>query len=276
MQMQWRLWLWAVVLGAVAAPGAGANDTAVSGVSGSARPLRGEHRDIQMVRELVWIEVRGDSYTTTADFEFFNHGSAQSVRMGFPEESYGGGSGDRLLKKSSFQSFATWVDGRQVRARRVASEQDVSERFKALWVKTVFFGSGQRRRVRVRTESRVGGMAAYLSEGGGRLASYNFSGGNWKGSVQESVLVAVLHGKGVSVKNVYAEGDPKPTSSRRSGRGLQRMRYRWANWPAEGQWFVTYTRGPSHPARLAPRPDPRTPAKPSPSPRLRAPSSPAP
>lgn len=242
MKMSLRLSVW-ILLGLAAVPmRARANDMAVSGVTGSARPLKGEHPDIQMVRERVWIEVFGDSYTTTADFEFLNHGPAQSVAMGFPEQSYGDVASASLLKKSSFKSFATWVDGRRASARRVALSNTESDDFEALWVKTVFFGAHQRRHIRVRTESSPGSMVAYSSEGGGRLASYNFSGGNWKGNVQESILVAVPHGKGTSIKSVSVGRGPKPSISRRRGRQGQWLRYRWANWSAESIWSVTYTR----------------------------------
>ena len=95
-----------------------ANDGSIVGVGGSARMLKGEHRDVQMESETVWIEIWPTEYVTTADFIFVNHGPAQKVQMGFPE-SGGGDVAQGYEKRSAFKWFATWVDDGWVQAKRL-------------------------------------------------------------------------------------------------------------------------------------------------------------
>lgn len=231
-----------------------ANDGSAAGKGGSMSLLKGEHRDIQMVRELVWIEIERESYFTTVDFEFLNHGPAQTVKMGFPESGGGEDLSERHREKSAFIHFATWVDGHMVAAKRGLTSRN-SEGYDALWVKTVAFKRPQRRHIRVRYQSRVGRMASWFSEGGSRFVTYNFTGGNWRGDVRESTLIAILHCRPYSVKSVrffertfWSDSKTKRLSQlwKKAKPAIVRrrdnwFRYQWSNWPAEGEWSIEFT-----------------------------------
>ena len=212
-----------------------ANDGSSSGVGGRWRMLGGEHKDVQMVRELVRIRPHQSGFVTTADFVFRNHGAATTVVMGFPEESGGVDSSSRL----SFSSFASWVDGRRVKVRRRVNSQS-SEDYQWLWTKTVHFGRHQTRRVRVR----------YVSEGGGgdssgySWVSYDFTGGNWRGQVEKSVLDVILPRGSYSFPD-YAKDQWKPLKWRRATHFV----FEWKHWQAQKQFQLTYKRvSPIEPA----------------------------
>src|SRR5690349_10328781 len=95
-----------------------ANDSRVIGQSGRVRMIHGEHTTVRMVRETVRMDVYPQTYTVTADFTFTNDGPPVTVTMGFPESGYGDISTETLRTHSGFQSFHTWVDGKEVPAKR--------------------------------------------------------------------------------------------------------------------------------------------------------------
>ena len=159
-----------------------ANDSAFDGVGGSARPTRGENKAIRMVRETVVLTASATTYATRADFVFRNDSAtAQNVQMGFPE----GNSGEEALAKTSFIGFRTLVDDAPVAARRTVLKEWDSSGFDVYWVKTVAFKPRQTRRVRVEFASPYGGSTSW---GFTRGMVYVFTGGNWRGKVDESAL----------------------------------------------------------------------------------------
>src|SRR5690606_38790314 len=165
-----------------------ANDSAISGTSGTpgnlkATQLAGEHKTIRMVREQIVMTLGRSEYVTDAHFVFRNDGPATTVKMGFPEGAGGDSDFANLKKKTSFKEFKAWVDGREIKAMRMiadANEDDFT--LDALWVKTVPFQRGQTRNVRVRYRSPLG------TSTDGDFVFYDFTGGNWKGKVDESTL----------------------------------------------------------------------------------------
>lgn len=160
-----------------------ANDGQVRGIGGRWQFVNGEHRSVRMVREKINLTVRPDtSAKVVADFWFYNGGPATTVTMGFPEESDGDISGAYFQRHSDFKEFRSLVDGRPIKVQRVMS-QIRENGGKALWIKKVRFGKYQRRHIRV----------SYITDGsndsnGYRGHSYAFTGGNWQGLVEESVL----------------------------------------------------------------------------------------
>jgi hypothetical protein len=206
-----------------------ANDSNSSGIGGTWRMLKGEHRQIQMVRE----HVRIGSYKTTADFVFRNHGPATTVTMGFPET--GGGDSSPHL---SFRSFASWVDGRRVKTRRKPLPHSESQ-WGALWIKRVRFGRNATRRVRVQYVSNNGGgdSSGYI------WVAYQFTGGNWRGKVKESILDVELS----PGTYLFPDLHKLPLLWRRDNR----FRFRWRNWQAQQDFQFTYM--PLFPNDLLPK-----------------------
>jgi len=79
-----------------------ADDSWVSVSGGAAQMRNGQGTDISMVSETVRILLQPDAYTVDASFEFYNHGKATTVTVGFPETgSYG--------MVGHFKNFQTWV-----------------------------------------------------------------------------------------------------------------------------------------------------------------------
>lgn len=223
---------------------AGANDSAFSGVGGTPRPMRGEHRSIQMQSEKILIRADAKGYSTDVDFVFVNHGGKTSVQMGFPETSYEDGDAER---KTVFLRFATFVDGRKALAKRVITSQGGPET-EAYWLKTVDFGPKQTRRVRVSYRSPWGGN----TEWGTRTAlAYDFTGKNWRGLVERSDLEIRVADEGLWLAAPHfaaplsasaplaMELEVLPT------KGTPRVavfRKTWRSWQAQGNFLFGLTR----------------------------------
>jgi len=201
-----------------------ANDVAIAGVGGKARPLDGEHRSIRMVREWVRMVVYPDYYDVSAQFVFHNYGRRASVLMGFPE--WGVNSNP---KYPGFLRFHTWVNGRPVVARRTQA-RDEGDSYRIYWVKRVAFARGGTSVVRVKYRSRPGDAQAETAAC--RLASYDFTGGNWKGAVAESSLMVTFHTPGTWV----VTADLQHRRGRLSGR--------WTDWQAKDSPMIHYMSAP--------------------------------
>jgi hypothetical protein len=221
---------------------ANANDFEVSGIGGSWHPAAGENRSIQMVSERIRINISQGKdyyryYDTTADFLFHNHGAATSVNMAFPENAGGGDPDEGGKPSSGFRSFQTTVNGKATKAKRVITRRSLKSgvKYQALWIKRVSFAAGERKAVRVSYRSIPGSLA-----GVGWLAAYDFTGGNWRGKVQESVLTVALHTQ--TTEPVRAFLAKQPVSTRRNKNVFT---YRWTNWEANGPFRFWYgiTRG---------------------------------
>ena len=220
-----------LLLGCVVA-GARANDSAFTGVGGSLRPMRGEHSAVRMVREEVRIEVHGDHYRTRVDFEFRNETNrAVTVTMGFPESGHGDVDTVAARQRTTFRRFATWVDDQQTPARRVISRRGEGD-FGAYWTKQVRFAPNQTRRVRVEYESPFSTMADPFS----RRVPYDFTGGNWRGQVAESLLTIRIVAPGLHALRALISprsdtAEPRPVRLEQNG---DTFTHRWRNWEAEG------------------------------------------
>lgn len=240
--MRRRLFALAVCAAALSLPRAvAANDAAIAGVGGRLRLLEGEHRQVRMVRETVRVDLNtaDASYDVSAEFVFRNEGPAVTVTMGFPETGGGADFGAKpYATRSAFRSFATWVDGAPTPAARARVRTSGDDEYEAFWVKTVRFGANQTRRVRVLYRAACGTNAA-----GERFAVYDFTGGNWRGSVDESTLLVTLSGPGVSGASVRAV--PLQQLSSLETRG-GRYFFRWVHWQAQSRFqFYFKTAGDS-------------------------------
>lgn len=191
------------------------NDAAMSGVGGAPRFLDGEHPTVRMVREWVRMDYYHNRHTVKATFWFRNEGEETTVRMGFPEHVYNTGDPD----KSSFKWFRTWVNGKRVYAKRLRSGDD-DDNPVAYWVKDVHFARGQMLFVNV----YYGGHGSDTTEGD-HGATYYFTGGNWRGKVDESFVLIVLHLPGAHVVSFT------PSLRRKENR----LSGRWKQWEAQGE-----------------------------------------
>lgn len=230
-----------------------ANDTAVVGQGGRWKRQSAGKTSVQMVRETISMTIdQESSYAVQADFEFRNTGASTTVQMGFPE--FGGGdmSGEDWKKKTAFKNFETFVDGHKVPAVRQVAEA-AEEFYDAFWVKTVKFGKSQTRKVRVKYRAPYGGMAAFTRN----FCLYSFTGGNWHGKVQSSVLTVRI-----AIPGAYIAGIEKTTHQPVFVRKGQDFIYSWKNWEAEDylkfrfvrttpDWLAWKDRDPREPGLFA-------------------------
>jgi hypothetical protein len=186
---------------------------------GRVQRIKEKQTTVRMVRETVAIDLHPSHYDVIAVFIFKNDGPAVTVQMGFPERGYGDAG-----PEDTFIAFRTWVDGGEVQARRKiahASEDD----FLAYRVKDVAFAAGQTRTVKVQYRSPFGNDVSGL-----RWASYDFTGGNWAGAVEESTLLVTVDipGATLAVPNL-------PMRHREN-----RLATRWTNWQAEFAFSIHF------------------------------------
>lgn len=162
-----------------------ADDSYVS-VYGGALQTFNEHPAIAMDDEYVKIEIYDSSYTVHADFQFFNHGTATNVLVGFP---LGG------QELNQLHDFKTWVDGAEVpssdisRSKENSEEESVyEEAFPRSWkTKTVRFPSHSTTKTSIQYSAPVG-MA-----GPAYTASYIYgTGGTWHGPIGKAVFEILI------------------------------------------------------------------------------------
>ena len=165
-----------------------ANDTYISAVGGTMKVYTGEHNSIQMKSEIVILNVYYKYFEVEAKFIFKNHGTSTSVIMGFPEY------GSSMDKKcpSNFSNYETTVNGQIVESHReyILSGQIDNEYFyNSYWVKEVQFDNMEEKVVVVRYTSELGSSDDYgRGIGFNSFCVYKFTGGNWFGVVEESIL----------------------------------------------------------------------------------------
>ncbi|MBS1715072.1 MAG: DUF4424 family protein [Armatimonadetes bacterium] len=182
------------------------NDGAVVGVGGTVTALD-EGTRVRMASELVTIDYAKRKVST--DFVFRNDGEATTVLMGFPEE----GGGDIQIptapRKTYFESFSSWVDGKPVETALKVAESNADEQFyKQWWTKSVVFEAGQTRRVR----------NEYVTQYGSNTMSIDWltyvlgTGRTWAGTIGSAKVVADISGV---PKGSFVVSNPK--YHRRSG-----------------------------------------------------------
>lgn len=204
-----------------------ANDTSITAIGGTAVALHHEHLFVEMVRETVRLDLHKDTYEVTVDFVFRNHGAARDVLMGFPESGGGMDKEGPLPKDAMIQDFISTVDGTPVSVKRIKATES-NDAYQAYWTKSVAFGKDQQRKIHVHYRSPYGGGIE------GTLAAYYFTGGNWRGKVQESVLVITPHAG--APKLPFVRLGKKYLSEQDTGKP---RRFVWHNWEAEGQLWLT-------------------------------------
>lgn len=136
-------------------------------------------KDVRLVKEHIRIVLGKERGDVLVDFEFKNLGKAQTVTMGFPEETSGDSDGQAIW------NFHVWVDAIATKAtRKILTQED--EDFKAAWIHQVKFGAGQTRKVRVKYQSGLGGNTSGMTV----LTYILKTGGTWYGNV-DSIQIDV-------------------------------------------------------------------------------------
>jgi len=208
------------------AGGLRANDSVVTGEGGRVIPVQGELTTVRMVREWVKMDVYPAYYDVAAQFVFLNDGPATTVLMGFPEVGSGGINPKEFRQKTGFLSFRTTVDGQRVTAtRRTAAPGPGDMGYRTYWVKRVAFAAHQQRVVRVEYRSQAGEDSS-----GNRWARYFFTGGNWKGKVEETKCTITLHLPGTYLVR----------ADRNLSRNRNTFHGHWTDWEAEGSAGISY------------------------------------
>lgn len=189
---------------------ASADDGGVRGVGGSMELIHPEHSSVRMVRETVGVKLSGQDPRVRCVFVFKNEGKAATVKMGFPEVSYGEPA-NPASKHSDLRGFKSWVDGKQVKTRLVLSKKnrERDQNFRAWHVKDVPFAAGQTRTV---VDEYTGGMGNEV--GGYTWFWYTLiSGASWKGKIGEAKITVDTS----SMLEQYAVGSISPKGYTRRG-----------------------------------------------------------
>jgi len=178
----------------------GADDTAVQGVGGNIRMMKG-HPTIRMVSENVRVKL--PEATVRAVFVFHNDGPATTVKIGFPES--GAATGTHNRRRTLFGYFRSYLDGQRLKVKREGSlDVDEDNSYHVWWTKSVHFGRYQ---TRVIVDEYQGGI-------GGDTSNHAFftyvmsTGASWKGAIGKADITVDARGLGlVSDLAAAPEGD---------------------------------------------------------------------
>lgn len=162
-----------------------ANDRGIEGIGGSLRVISGEHKDISMIKEKIFMDINEKTYSVKVDFTFKNFSKKTvNVKMGFPESGHGDVDSQEKQQKSGFISFNSFINKKPIRVnRKILSTDEMG--YKAYWIKDVTFKPLEELQIQVNYVSKLGNIALP-----GIFAEYEFTGGNWKGKVQDSTFIA--------------------------------------------------------------------------------------
>lgn len=174
-----------------------ANDGALS-LGGTPR-LMSSHKTVSMQSEVIRMTVGEETVTVDCRFVFRNVGPACTVRMGFPDQGRGdvpGADGADFVNKkkpikTSFQSFASYVNGRKT-ATKILRGAGMGE----YWhVKMVRFPAKSVVRVRDVYTQPVG---AQITSGRSVLSQVSYilrTGASWKGTIGSTDIFVMFQRK---------------------------------------------------------------------------------
>lgn len=162
-----------------------ANDRGIEGIGGSLRVISGEHKDISMIKENIFMDINEKNYSVKVDFTFKNFSKKSvKVKMGFPESGHGDVDLEKMRTNAGFLSFTSKINNKPAKvSRQIVSNSEGS--YRAYWVKEVSFKPLEELQIQVKYLSKVGNIALP-----GIFTEYEFTGGNWKGKVKDSNFIA--------------------------------------------------------------------------------------
>lgn len=179
-----------------------ANDTYFSIVGGSLVPTDVEETDVQMKEELIHIALYDKYYEVTVDFQFYNHGEAVNLNVGFPFlcEGYSG--------EGKIYDFKCWTNGKETSYadKPIAREWQERTELQNAYVRTVQF------KKKAITKTRVQYKSEYTIEGPSFfIASYLYGSGKpWKGAISKIILQIESKMSDYAVTEVYRNGKRIP------------------------------------------------------------------
>jgi len=170
------------VLACGAAP-ARADDGAIENVGGAVRLMKGQGH-VRMAREVVRANLSRTRIEVDCVFVMENHGPADTVLVGFPDQSDAGGPGPAM------SSFRSWVDGVEVKCDSMpATTDDPSlETWTRWWTKRVYFAAGATRTIRDHYLAAPG-----LTIEGTQMFEYILrTGASWAGTIGSAEVTVSL------------------------------------------------------------------------------------
>lgn len=214
-----------------------ANDRGIEGIGGTLKIIKGEHKYIQMVSEVIKMDIYDTYYDVNVDFVFKNQSkSSQMVKMGFPENGHGDISALERKNKTGFTKFVTSINGKKTTAKRVLVKGGVEEFYESYWVKDVFFKANEKLNIHVEYRAKMGSAVPVDNESISSIfVEYNFTGGNWKGKIDDSLLLANIH---LSEKYKIATSDFTSTKGIKIEKN--KLTYHVKNWEAQEHFAIWF------------------------------------
>jgi hypothetical protein len=163
------------------------NDAFVKAAGGNYAILGDKNTEIQMVSEKIKIDMYDRYYKMDITFLFFNNGGTATVKVGFPEYSWG------LYGSTNIQDFQTFIGDNQMAVEYISNEPHKDEgsydlEINAWYVKEVEFKSKEY------VTSRVTYSAEYAHLGFHRGIQYLYgTGSTWKGVIGEMNIEITNH-----------------------------------------------------------------------------------
>jgi len=197
---------------------------------GTLMPANDNETYIELVDEVIIFELFDSHYTITVDFNFYNHGEAVNLLVGFPYAASISGHTTYNMQQSLFD-FQSWVNGNLVETRNTPIEMDLSYQnslnsYRAYtqdvdyaYTKEVYFPSQQHTRTKVKYNARYG------SDGGRMIASYLYgSGKGWYNYIEKAEVIV----KNSSKYWIYGirTGIPSPSNEPSNNEDLKHY---WVN-----------------------------------------------
>lgn len=179
-----RVGVVSIALTVLAATSALADDGGVENVGGAITLMQG-HPHVRMLSEKVVARIGVDSVHVDCLFFLKNEGPADSVLIGFPDQSY---SPDGEIPPNN--SFRSWVDDREVVCTPVAGEGHGDGSSIYWWTKRVWFPAGATRVVR----NRYTAVPSFVVDRSQGFEYILWSGASWKGAIGRAEIVFVLRG----------------------------------------------------------------------------------
>ena len=218
-----------------------ANDGALS-YGGTPRLMNGEGT-VSMQSEVILMDIGLKEVKVDCRFVFKNHGSARTVRMGFPDgDDYFRNNSDAKLV-SAFSSFQSYIDGKPVKTTLVRG-RNKTDKTVLYHTKNVAFAKGQTRSVRDVYTVPVGGA---MTDQSGYFATTFYilhTGSSWRGNIGRSEIIARF--RRVKLTKPEQDGRKYQIVSPLASSSLSGEEFQSLKWTRPDREVVVY-KGPGRP-----------------------------